>query len=142
MIRGILFSEAPPAVRGTGWLVLRVVAGLSLALAHGLGKLPPAKGFVDGVAGMGFPAPIVFAWAAGLAEFLGGLLLAAGFLTRVGAFFIAFTMGTAFFVFHAGDPFGDKERALLFLCIAIAFLISGAGRWSIDAFLSRDSSNR
>lgn len=35
-----------------------------MALAHGLGKTPPPEQLIDGVANMGFPMAIVFAWAA------------------------------------------------------------------------------
>ena len=65
-----------------GLLVMRLGFGLIMALNHGLSKIPPADGFVDGVAKMGFFMPQVFAWAAGLTEFVGALLIAAGLLTR------------------------------------------------------------
>lgn len=118
-------------------LLLRVAAGAGLALGHGLGKLPVSDQFVDGVADIGFPAPVVFAWAAALAESLGGLLLALGLLTRPAALFILCTMGTAFFVVHAADPFQTKEMAMLYGVIALAFLLAGAGRYSVDALLKR-----
>lgn len=120
-----------------GLLVLRVSAGVALALAHGKGKFPPSQRFIDGVANMGFPLPEVFAWAAAGAELLGGLLLAIGLLTRPSAILIACTMATAFFVRHANDPFGDKEKAFLFLVIAVLFVLAGAGRYSIDAMLKK-----
>ena len=54
-----------------GLLALRVFAGLSLAFGHGLGKLPVSSGFIEAVGNLGFPIPIVFAWAAVLSEFVG-----------------------------------------------------------------------
>jgi putative oxidoreductase len=36
-----------------GRLLLRLFAGLSLAFAHGIGKLPPSQRFVEGVGRMG-----------------------------------------------------------------------------------------
>jgi putative oxidoreductase len=116
-----------------GLLPLRVYAGLALALAHGLGKLPPSPRFVDTVAGFGLPYPGVFAWAAGASEFLGGLLLAAGLLTRPSAFFILCTMLVAGVLQHANDPFSQKEKAFLFAGTAFLFLCVGAGRYSLDA---------
>lgn len=115
---------------------LRVVAGLSMALAHGWKKIPPADGFVGHLAGMGFPAPHVFAWLAALAEFGGGLLLAVGLLTRFAAISVAGTMFVAAFVAHAADPFGKKEMALLYFVIAFVFAIRGSGRISADRFLA------
>lgn len=116
-----------------GLLLLRLVAGPALAFAHGINKLPPTEGFVAGVAEMGFPAPVLFAWAAGIAEFAGGLLLAVGLFTRPAAFLILFTMAVATFVRQAGDPFTEREAAVLHGTIAFFFLIVGPGRLSLDA---------
>jgi len=38
-----------------GLLLLRVVAGLSLAIGHGIGKFPPGQRFIDRIGNMGFP---------------------------------------------------------------------------------------
>ncbi|HYE95907.1 MAG TPA: DoxX family protein [Rubricoccaceae bacterium] len=124
-------------VADLGLLLLRVVAGLMLAFAHGVNKLPPSERFLASVDRLGFPLPEVFAWAAGLAEFIGGILLALGLLTRPSAFFIACTMATAAFLRHAADPFTDKEKALLFLVIALFFLIAGSGRFGLDEWFRR-----
>ena len=136
-VREILFGGAGGASPGAdaGLLLLRAFAGVALALAHGLGKLPPKPGFVAGVEEMGFPAPMLFAWLAGLSEFGGGLLVAIGLLTRPAAFFVLFTMLVAAFVRGAGDPFTDIEKALLFGVIALFLLFAGAGRYSVDALV-------
>jgi putative oxidoreductase len=137
--RGSLFFGGTnnAAATDAGLLALRAFAGISLALAHGLGKLPPSEGLVGAVGSMGFPMPALFAWAAALSEFAGGLLLALGLATRPSALFIAVTMATAGFVRHAPDPFGRKELALLYLAVAILFLLAGAGRYSVDALLRK-----
>jgi putative oxidoreductase len=125
--------------RGTdlGLLLLRLLAGPALAFAHGVNKLPPSDRFVAGVVEMGFPAPAFFAWAAGFAEFGGGLLLALGLLTRPAAFLILFTMCVAWFVRQAGDPFTEREAAMLYGGVALLYLVAGAGRFSLDALLDR-----
>jgi putative oxidoreductase len=120
-----------------GLLVLRVVAGLALALAHGLGKLPPSDGFVERIGGMGLPAPGLFAWLSAAAEFGGGLLLTIGLLTRPAAFLILGDMVVIALLAHAGDPFSAREKAVLFGAIAFLFLLAGAGRYSLDALLRR-----
>ena len=134
-VRWFLFggSGGGSAAADLGLLFLRLFAGLSLALAHGLGKIPPSQQFLAGVGEMGFPIPILFGWAAALSEFVGGILLAVGLLTRPAAFFIAVTMSTAAFIRQAGDPFGERELALLFGAVAVTLLLTGAGRYSIDA---------
>ncbi len=120
-----------------GLLILRLAFGLTMAFGHGLGKLPPSDQLIQGVAGMGFPLPFVFAWCAALAEFLGSLCVAAGLKIRFAAASVAFTMGIAFFVAHAGDPFGKKEMAFLYLAASIALMFLGAGRFSVDQVLRR-----
>nr|BFD58539.1 hypothetical protein CKG001_06460 [Bdellovibrio sp. CKG001]BFD61967.1 hypothetical protein BdHM001_06480 [Bdellovibrio sp. HM001] len=112
--------------------ILRVFIGLAMAFSHGLGKLPPPEMLVSGVASLGFPMPEFFAWCAGLAEFVGGILLALGLLTRPAAAFVVFTMAVAAFGVHAADPFIKKEMSLLYLFASLFFVIHGAGRWSID----------
>ena len=120
-----------------GLLILRVFAGLALSLSHGIGKVPPSDRFIDRVAGMGLPAPELFAWLAGAAELGAGLLLALGLLTRPAAFLIAGHFVVVAGLAHAGDGFGDRERPLLFLTIALLYLFAGPGRFSLDAVLFR-----
>ena len=120
-----------------GLLVLRLFAGLALSLGHGMGKMPPSDRFLAGVAEMGFPFPELFGWAAGLSEFAGGMLMAAGLLTRPAAFFALCTMLTAAGLRHAGDPFGDRELPLLFASVFFLLALAGAGQYSLDALIRR-----
>ena len=115
----------------------RVFIGLTMALTHGLGKLPPPEGLLAGVEGMGFPAPVVFAWAAALAEFLGGSFIALGFLTRPSAIFLAFTMFVAAFVAHGADTFDKKELSLMYFFVTLIFVIRGSGKFSIDGLINK-----
>lgn len=139
--RSLLFGGATTDSRAAdlGLLALRVIAGLSLALAHGMGKVPPAERFIGRVAEIGLPAPELFAWLAALAEFGGGLLLAAGLLTRPAALLVCGNMLVVALMAHAGDPFGDREKGVLFGAIALFLLLAGAGRYSLDALLRRRS---
>lgn len=117
--------------------LLRVTAGLSLALLHGHDKIKDPSMLIQGLAGMGFPAPVILGWLVAIAEFIGGIFVAIGLLTRPSAGFISLVMGTAFFFVHAADPFAKKELALLYLVIFFMFFFRGAGAWSIDRFLDR-----
>jgi putative oxidoreductase len=145
--------------RDVAVLILRL-AGLGLALAHGWGKVAAlAMGsgdrFVEGVASLGFPLPALFAWAAALAEFGGGLAVALGLGTRVAAGFAAFTMAVAAFGRHhahelllvklglAGatpdqlKAWGNPELALVYLALFLGVALLGGGRFSLDAGLGR-----
>ncbi len=120
-----------------GLALLRIFSGVAMAFAHGLGKLPPAEGLIGRTAEMGFPMPAFFAWAAALSEFVGGIFLALGLLTRLSSFFIAVTMLVALIGVHGADPFNVQEKAFLFLFISIAFMLKGSGDWSVDSFLRK-----
>lgn len=134
-------------------LVLRL-AGLGLAL-HGFPKVAALAagqtGFVEGVAKLGFPLPLVFAWAAALGECVGGVLVALGLFARVAAAFAGFTMAVAAFLGHhahghllhvlrirrvSGETlsgWGNPEMALLYLGAMVAVALLGAGALSLDA---------
>ncbi|WP_082829761.1 DoxX family protein [Ectothiorhodospira sp. BSL-9] len=140
----LLFGGQTPASMATdaGMTVLRVAAGLMMAFGHGLGKLPPSPGFVGMVEGLGFHSPELFAWMAGLAEGIGGLLLAAGLLTRVSAVAILGAMMVAAFMAHGGDPLfatagPSKELALLYAAVMVPFLFAGSGRYGVDSMFRR-----
>lgn len=120
-----------------GLATYRIVAGLSIALFHGIGKVPPSEGLAGMVGGMGFPAPELFAWLAAFAEFGGGLLLAAGLLTRPIALLLLGHFAFVVLLAHAGDPLGDRELPMLFWATALMFLLTGAGRYSLDRWIRR-----
>jgi len=120
-----------------GLLIFRLFVGLTMAFAHGLGKLPPADQMIEGVAGMGFPMPLVFAWAAALAEFAGGILIAVGLFARPAALSLGVTMAVAGFVAHSADPFRVKEMALLYLVSCVLIFFCGAGKYSLDRLVRK-----
>lgn len=139
MIKTILFGgeSGLSYIANAGLALLRIFAGVALALAHGYGKVPPSEGLVKRAGEIGFPVPEFFAWAAGLSEFLGGIFLALGFLTRISSFFIAVTMLVALVGVHGSDPFNRAELAFMYLFVALAFLLKGSGDWSIDSYLRK-----
>jgi putative oxidoreductase len=139
MIRDFLFGSADGNRFNAsfGLLLLRLFAGLSMAFSHGLGKLPVSPGFIETVAKLGFFWPEGFAWAAALSEFVGGLLIAAGLLTRPASLFLAITMYVAAFIRHGEDPFSSQEASMFYGVVALFFLFRGAGKYSVDAFINR-----
>jgi putative oxidoreductase len=121
----------------------RLLIGLPFAMS-GLGKLGAYGPTTQMIAAVGLPVPpLAFAVAVAV-ELGGGLLLIAGFRTRLVAIAIAlFTLATAVF-FHAN--FGDQNQMIHFLknvMIAGGLLqiaAFGAGAFSIDNRLGRAGS--
>ena len=137
-VKNIIFSvNYNPLATDIGLLFLRIGMGLFIAFGHGLSKFPISEGFIQGVGELGFPFPAFFAWSAALSEFVGGIFIAIGLLTRPAAFFVTFTMLVAGFLRHADDPFSVKEKTFLFAFIAIFLLLVGPGRYSVDARIGK-----
>lgn len=140
LIRSILLGGTVPSFLAADVVLtaVRIFTGLALALAHGWGKVRDPEGIIGMTGQMGVPFETLFGWAAALTEFVGGLLLAAGLLTRAAAFFIFINMTVAWLGWHwlhADDKFGDMELALLFWFIALQFVVIGSGRFGVDRFL-------
>ena len=110
----------------------RLYFGLSMALAHGIKKVPPSTRWVEYVSDLGFPAADYFAWCAGITELCGGILIALGLFTRLSSLGLILTMTVAVFMGHAGDPFSKLELGLCYLFASLIFLSLGGGRYSLD----------
>jgi putative oxidoreductase len=124
-----------PASADLGLLLLRAWFGAVLAFGHGWAKVTGLAAFSAKVGSLGVPAAGLLGPAAALSELLGGILLAIGLFSRVAAGFVLVTMLTAAFFVHANDPFSKKEFALAYAVAALAVLIAGPGRLSLDARL-------
>jgi putative oxidoreductase len=118
-------------------LLLRVGIGCLLAFGHGLGKVEKVFAgnfqFGDPI-GIGAAASLVLA--AG-AEFVCSLAVAAGLWTRWSSVPPVVTMVVAAFVVHAADPWGRKELAVLYLVAFTVLILTGGGRFSVDAMWAR-----
>ena len=124
---------------------LRIALGL-IFLAHGSQKL---FGWLGGkgltvtagffAAKMGLTPGMFWATLAGIGEFGGGLLLLFGLFTRLGALSISIVMLVAILKVHWGAFFmpAGAEFALSLFCAALALLITGGGKFSLDAWLQK-----
>ena len=150
-------------MKDLGLLVLRVVAGVTLAV-HGYPKLfggpgkPPhallaktmgpnypaaversGPGFARGLERMGVPYPELSAKLSAATELGGGLALAAGLLTRPIGLAAAFNMAVAVRKAHWKNGFygqGGYEFPLLLGAAALSLALTGPGAISIDALLA------
>lgn len=125
-----------------GLLVLRVVVGLTLA-AHGAQKLfgwfdgPGLAKFTKGLQTQGFKVAWFWALLAIVGEVGGGLSLALGFLTPLGAAGAFGAMTMAIGKAHWKQGFWNSKRGLEFplslLAAATAIGLAGPGSYSLDA---------
>ncbi|ALD96118.1 MULTISPECIES: DoxX family protein [Pseudomonas] len=141
LIKSVLTTRA-----GYGLTVLRVIVGIAF-IAHGSQKLFGAFGGygLEGTAqymeSLGLTPGYLMALMSGSAEFFGGLGLLLGLLARPAAVVVILLLLVAIFTVHIHNGFfmakNGYEYALALLGGAVAVLIEGAGKLSLDRIIAR-----
>ena len=140
-----LFNNIIKTEQSLASLPLRLIAGI-IFIAHGAQKLFAWFGGygLDGTGqwmeSIGLAPGYLMALLAGGAEFIGGLLLIIGFLTRPASFVLAITMIVAIFSVHINNGLfmsnNGYEFGLTLMAATLALLIQGGGKYSIDVGIS------
>ncbi|MGH7126994.1 MAG: DoxX family protein [Planctomycetaceae bacterium] len=137
-MKSLLPAPLRRMLRSLGLLVLRVGLGGTILYGHGWDKLSSfrekAGDFYDPF-GLGGTTSLALAT---FAEFFCSILVMLGLATRLAAIPLMGTMGTAFFLYHADDPFQIKELALVYLVGWTTLLLTGPGELSLDALFFRE----
>ena len=114
--------------QGETYALMRIVIGL-IFLWHGTSKL------------FGFPqdppdAPAFILYVAGGIEFVGGVLVAIGLVTRWTAFLCSGLMAAAYWMAHGTKALfpllNGGELAVLYCFVFLSIAAHGAGKWSVD----------
>lgn len=117
-------------------LLLRIGAAC-LILTHGYPKL---LRILDGNFGFGDPlgiGPVPSLLLVTFAEAICAFFVLIGLWTRAALVPLIIAMIVVVFVAHADDPFGDKEKGLLFLVMFLTLFFTGAGKYSLDQVFKR-----
>lgn len=120
-----------------GLLFMRLGLGVMMVF-HGWPKLAggaekwEAVGGAIAVLGITF-APVFWGLMAALAETIGGVLLAVGFLTRLTCLTLAFVMLVATLMhLHAGEGLKVASHAIEVGIVFVGLVFIGPGKFSID----------
>lgn len=122
-------------------LLLRALVGASFAFSHGYDKITGPGGFDGGKDWVNNPdhaglAPAFLLYVAAWTEFLAGLGLVAGLLTRWAAIGIVAVMTYAIFGVHWKAGFaaqnGGYEMALSYVVMSLCIMVLGPGSLSLD----------
>lgn len=134
-MKRVFFHPGPSDLgSGLGLLVLRFGFGGVMLFAHGWEKLTNLSSQVSNykTSLIGLPAKVEV-YSLITAETLAAAFLILGFFGRWAAAGLAFTMAVAAFVVHGGDEFAQQEKAVLFFIAFLALVVSGPGKYSVDA---------
>ncbi len=146
----------PPADAPAATIIVRLMAG-GVFFWEGILKFVYLNQGVGRFTKLGIPAPEMTANFVGCLEIVGGVLLIAGFLTRLIAVpfiieMIVAMLSTKIGVFYGNSPlpappappklgvwavFHEIRSDYAQIMIVIFLLIAGPGKWSLDAYLAR-----
>jgi len=122
-------------------LMLRLLLGFVFVM-HGSQKLLGAfgGGGIAGFAGMlaksGIEPHVLLAWVVGITEFVGGICIFFGFLTRLWAAGLVIDMAVALFKVHLVNGFFFSKNGFEFVLtlgvLALAVVLMGPGAPSVD----------
>ncbi len=117
---------------GIGPLALRLALGLILVV-HGWPKFAHLRRTEDDMEVMGFKPGKLWGTLVALVEFVGGLMLIAGFLTPVVAALVVAEFAVIIVSVKANEPLvGGYEFELLILAAALALVFIGSGVYGVD----------
>lgn len=137
LIRQIFSSNYNHTVLNFWMLIFRVLIGIFM-LTHGFAKFQNliSGGEINFFDPIGLGVEFSFILVV-FAEFFCSILLILGLFTRLAAIPLMFAMFVAAFVAHGADPFVAKEMSLLYMIAFASIFVIGAGKYSIDYFISK-----
>jgi uncharacterized membrane protein YphA (DoxX/SURF4 family) len=125
------------------WLLFRIHIGLSMAIHAGFPKMMNGvapEWFVKQVNDLGFTfiSPTFWATMASWGEFLGGILIAIGLLTRFAALQLAFQFFVISFLWYdAPEPVTGMYFQQLYMWCYILVSVVGGGNYALDTLLMK-----
>ncbi|UFH53549.1 DoxX family protein [Spirosoma sp. KNUC1025] len=128
------FLSAEGLFQEGGLTFVRIVVGL-LLIYHGWEVFDPTKmkeyAVWDVFKESSSPSFMVYLGKG--SELVAGILLTAGFLTRIACLIIIGTMlYITFFIGH-GKFWYEDQHPFMFVLMGLVFFFTGAGKWSLDA---------
>jgi len=130
------FLSAKGLYQEVGLTFVRIVVGLFLAY-HGWEVFDATKiqEYAQWDVIKKFSSPLTMAYLGKGSELVAGILLTLGLLTRFACLITAGTMLYITFFLGHGRIWYEDQHPFLFLLLALIFIFTGAGKYSLDAKL-------
>lgn len=119
--------------------IIRIITG-SLLVFHGAETFDPDKmnmytgWFVE----RKYAQPAAWAYAGKISELLIGIAYVLGVMTRVASFACMLTFaGIIVLLGDSGKIFEGDQHPFLFILLALMFIATGPGAWSLDRYISK-----
>jgi putative oxidoreductase len=141
MLKRVIACDFVPEGKDVGLLALRLIAGTSLLLKHGLEKVSHF-----GMMAAHFPDPLHIGAAptlviAMIGDFVCSILVVLGLATRWAAAWALLNILAAWAFVHHFMFFGrgsdHGELIVLYLGALLTLVVAGPGRYSVDGLISR-----
>ena len=126
--------------------LIRVATGLFI-VPHGMQKLFGMFGgnldfYVNFFKKVGLEPALPLVYLVGITEFVGGICLAIGFLTRIWSAGLVIMLTVAWYTVHLPNGLfwtrGGIEFPLLWSILALAFFLRGGGEYSVDRAIGKE----
>lgn len=137
----LLFPPSLERHGEVGALILRLFVAFVLVYGTADNVLSTERmlEFRDFLAERGTPFPLFSARLSVYAQFLCGLLIAAGLATRLAALVMAVNFVCAYVIAHLGQPVDANWAPILMFAASVFLLVHGLGALSADEALRRQS---
>lgn len=117
-----------------GLLLLRLTAGGTMLLAHGIPKLMKyetlSQKFSDPLGVGNFTSYLLIVFA----EVVMAAFIMMGLYVRMAVLPLLFGMAIAFFIVHGDDPWQRKELAFLYMGMFTTLFCTGGGNYTVNRF--------
>lgn len=130
------YLRSPGRFRAYAPFLLRLSFGFQLVYFSqaNIFQFEKMQEFAGYLTKLNFPIPLVMAFLAAYAEFIGGILMILGWQTRWTAAVLAFNFTVAVVFGHAviGDTYANSYPSLHLLAMSVFLLLNGPGKPSLD----------
>ena len=106
---------------------------------HGWGKVTGIEGVQEFFGNVGIPLAGIMAWVVALTEFVGGIMVLAGFKIRIPSILLAIVMVVAILTVKISAGFEAARIDILLLMMTLSLSILGSGSYSVDSMLGKQN---